>query len=92
MWNRGVNENIAKASDCAGGDLYGGIAQQSFACKLYYNFNLDTAFEYMTSRCYPALSEHATTKSMDQLGQHFGYGIAHGASLMIDAIDPKRDP
>jgi hypothetical protein len=36
-WQYGGNESMAKASDYAGGDLYGGIAQQSFACKLYYN-------------------------------------------------------
>lgn len=90
MWNRGVNENIAKASDYAGGDLYGGIAQQSFACKLYYNLTQIQPFEYMTSRCYPALSEHTTTKSMDQLrASILVTALHHGASLMIDAIDPK---
>ena len=90
MWRYGVNESIAKASDYAGGDLYGGIAQQSFACKLYYNLTQIQPFEYMTSRCYPSLSEHTTNKSMDQLrASVMVTALHHGACLMIDAIDPR---
>ncbi len=48
-WIRGVNENITIASTYAGGDLYGGIAQQSFACKAYYGITENQPFEYMTS-------------------------------------------
>lgn len=89
-WRYGVNENITRASDYAGGDLYGGIAEQSFACKLYYNLTKDQPFEYMTSRCYPSLSEHTSTKSMDllTLSVMLTY-LHHGACLLIDAIDPS---
>ena len=88
-WRFGVNENITLASDYAGGDLYGGIAEQSFACKLYYNLTRNQPFEYMTSRCYPALSEHTSTKSPDllTLGTMLTF-LHHGACLLIDAIDP----
>ena len=84
-----MNENIALASTYSGGDLYGGIEEQSFACKLYYGATENQPFEYMTSRAYPALSEHTTTKSEDMLRQHVMMTCAHhGANLLIDAIDP----
>lgn len=88
-WIRGVNENITLASTYAGGDLYGGIAQQSFACKAYYGVTRNQPFEYMTSRCYPALNEHTTNKTLDQLriSVMMTY-LHHGACLLIDAIDP----
>ena len=89
MWRFGVNENISKASDYAGGDLYGGLAEQSFSCKLYYNLTQNQPFEYMTSRCYPELKEHTTTKSIDQIRTSIMLvTLHHGACLMIDAIDP----
>ena len=85
----GVNENMSKASDYCGGDLYGGIEEHSFACKMYYNLTQNQPFEYMTSRCYPGLGEHTTTKSYDMLLQSVLMTYAHhGASLFIDAIDP----
>lgn len=88
-WMEGVTENIARASSYSGGDLYGGVEEQSFACKLYYGCTANQPFEYMTSRAYPALSEHTATKSEDMLRQCVMTTCAHhGANLMIDAIDP----
>ena len=88
-WRYGVNENMAIASTYAGGDLYGGIEQASFACKAYYNVTRSQPFEYMTSRCYPALNEHTTMKSLDMLKQSVAMTfLHHGACLLIDAIDP----
>lgn len=88
-WRFGVNENMAVASTYSGGDLYGGAEEQSFACKLYYGCTRNQPFEYMTSRAYPSLSEHTTTKSYDMIRQSVLLTCAHhGASLMIDAIDP----
>ena len=47
-------------------------------------------FEYMTSRCYPGLREHTTTKTEDMLRLSVMSTFAHhGAALLIDAIDPK---
>lgn len=89
-WSQGVCRNIAMASDYCGGDFYGGVPQHSIACKLYYNMTLNQPFEYMTSRCYPGLAEHTTTKTDDMLRQSVMATIAHhGAVLLIDAIDPK---
>lgn len=89
FWRFGNNENISLASDYIGTDLYGGILQQSFACKAWYNLTQNQPFQYMTSRCHPSLAEHTTTKSFDQLRQCVAMTyLHHGASLLIDAIDP----
>ena len=88
-WRRGVTEGNAFASDYAGGDLYGGLSEQSFACKLYRSLSQNQPFEYMTSRCDPGLSCHTRNKSLRRLAQHTCISYAHhGAFLFIDAIDP----
>lgn len=88
-WRRGVTEGNAEASDYAGGDLYGGLAEQAFACKLYRNLSQSQPFEYMTSRCDPGLGCHTRNKSAQRLAQHAFVTYAHhGAFLFIDAIDP----
>ncbi len=90
FWRFGVNENIVRASDYVGGDLYGGLAEQSFACKLYRGLSPHQPFEYMTSRCFPDLREHTTTKSPAQLALSVMTTLLHhGACVMIDAIDPR---
>ena len=88
-WMKGNNENVSKASDYIGTDLYGGILEQSLACKTWYGLTQNQPFQYMTSRCYPCLQEHTTTKTFDQLKQcvMMTY-LHHGASFLIDAIDP----
>lgn len=89
-WVYGVNEGINKASDYAGGDLYGGHYQESFVCKLYYEITKNQPFEYMTSRCDPDILDHTTTKSIEALRLHNFLTLAHhGAMLFIDAIDPN---
>lgn len=89
FWRWGQNENISKASDYIGTDLYGGLREQAFACKVWYNLTQNQPFQYMTGRCYPNLNEHTTTKTPDQLKQCVGLTyIHHGASFMIDAVDP----
>lgn len=82
-------EEVLNACDYAGGDLYGGIYHQSFACKFYKNVTVNQPFEYMLSRCEPYLSKHTITKSEDALlSSIFLTSAHHGASLVIDAIDP----
>lgn len=89
-WSFGVRTAISDASDYSGGDLYGGLEQQSFVCKAYYGLTLNQPFEYMTSRCDPSLFDHTTTKSLEMLKQHAYLTYAHhGAFLAIDAIDPR---
>lgn len=90
FWRFGNNENVSMISDYIGTDLYGGIREQSLACKAWYNLTQNQPFQYMTSRCYPKLSEHTSTKSPDQLRQCIAMTyLHHGASLLIDAVDPS---
>lgn len=87
---KGLAEEVLDASDYAGGDLYGGIYAQSFVCKLYKNATKNQPFEYMFSRCKPSLSSHTITKSKDEMASAaFLTAAHHGATLVIDAIDPR---
>ncbi len=86
---RGLAEEVLQATDYAGGDLYGDIYSHSFICKLYKNVTKNQPFENMVARCTPTLSKHTTTKSEDTLRSAVMVTAAHhGATLMIDAIDP----
>ncbi|MEM2939941.1 MAG: family 10 glycosylhydrolase [Thermoproteota archaeon] len=88
-WVLGVTSSLSKWCDYVGGDFYGGVLQQSFICKLYYNLTPNMPFEFMTSICYPGLGEHTTVKSKELNEAQAFLTIAHnGAFLIIDAIDP----
>ena len=82
-------EEVINACDYAGGDLYRGIYSQSFACKFYRSITKNQPFEYMFSRCAPKLSAHTQIKSPDVMRSSLFLTTAHhGATLVIDAIDP----
>lgn len=82
-------ELVNDSCEFAGGDLYGGVLENSFTCKFYRNITKNLPFEYMTSRCNPNLFAHTITKPRDMLEQAVMLTCAyHGATLMIDAIDP----
>jgi len=88
-WMYGVTSLLPEQCDFVGGDFYGGILQQSFICKLYYNITPNMPFEFMTSICYPSLRDHTTTKPKELIEARAFMAIAHnGAFLIIDAIDP----
>ena len=85
----GCNEEVLAACDYACGDLYGDLYNHSLACKLYKNATPNAPFEQMLSRCKPALRMHTLTKSHDELCTAVASTMAHhGATLIIDAIDP----
>ena len=89
VWSFGTCEEVGDACDFANGDLYGGIRLQSAACKVYDAIGQTRPFEYMTSRCNPNLSRHTVSRSSDQLTlQTLLTSAHHGATLLIDAIDP----
>lgn len=80
---------VNDSCDYAGGDLYGDIYSQSFTCKFYKNASKNQPFEYMFSRCQPSLRNHTMTKSYDvMLSSVMTTAAHHGATLVIDAIDP----
>ncbi len=90
FWRFGSTIRLLPAVDVASGDFYGGYLQQSFVCKLYHSITPLQPFEYMTSRCYPDLMDHTTTKTKEMIAAHNYLTLAHnGAFLFIDAIDPK---
>ncbi len=88
-WMGGSTEGINAESEFTGGDLYGDLYSHSFACKYYYGVSKNQPFEYMTCRCDRTLREHTITKPQGALEREILLTAAHhGASLIIDAIDP----
>ncbi len=82
-------EEVISACDYAGGDIYVTMYTQSFACKFFRSITKTQPFEYMISRCSPGLRVHTQLKSEDVLRSAvFLTAANHGASLIIDAIDP----
>ncbi len=87
--SNGCGEAISEASDFVGGDLYGSIYNHSLACKFYKNITKNMPFDYMFSRCKPALRMHTLTKTYDEMKTEIMLTAAHhGATMVIDAIDP----
>lgn len=88
-WRPCNDERVNDACDYVGGDLYGGIFEQSFVCKFYKKISKNQPFEYMCSRFNPNLSMHTVSKSVDVMRSSVFLTYAHhGATLIIDAIDP----
>ncbi len=84
-----TTELVIDACDYAGGDLYGDLYNHSFAAKFYYTTTKNQPFEYMTCRCDKKLSAHTNSKTEEQLAVEVLLTTAHhGASFIIDAIDP----
>ena len=82
-------ELINDQCDYAGGDLYGDLYNHSFTAKYYYNVTQNQPFEYMTIRCDKLLAVHTNSKTEEHLATEVMLTAAHhGASLIIDAIDP----
>ena len=87
--NNGCATEVNDACDFVGGDLYGGILSHSLACKFYLNITKNQPFDYMFSRCKPALRAHTLTKTEDEmLAEVLATTAHHGATMVIDAIDP----
>lgn len=85
----GHGTEILDACDYVGGDLYKDCFGHSFACKFYRNITKAQPFEYMFTRCAPDLSRHTQLKSRDVMRSAvFITAAHHGATLVIDAIDP----
>lgn len=88
-WSNGAGEAVNEACDYAGGDLYGDLYNHSFTAKYYCGVTKHPPFEYMTCRCDRTLSQHTVLKSEEALSAEVMLTAAHhGASLIIDAIDP----
>ena len=89
-WHNGAGEPVNEACDYTGGDLYGDLYNHSFTSKYYMNITKNPPFEYMTCRCANFLGQHTITKTKEALELEIMLTCAHhGASFVIDAIDPK---
>jgi hypothetical protein len=88
-WQMAQTEGVNNACDYTSGDFYGGLAQQSFICKLFRNLTRTMPFEYMASRCYPDLGSHTNNMPKEMMYQRDVLALAHGGAFFyIDAIDP----
>jgi len=88
-WSVGVTEQVTDFCDYLAGDLYGDTYDHSFCMKYYYAATKNQPFEYMTSRFSNGLTRHTMTKTATKLIQDTLLIAAHhGASLIIDSIDP----
>ena len=82
-------EEVIDACDYAGGDLYRDPYVGSFTRKFYRSITKNAPFEYMMARSTPNLAVHTQIKSEDVLKSGiFQTAAHHGATLIIDAIDP----
>lgn len=86
----GCGYEVADASDFVGGDLYGDQYNHSFVCKFLKANSKNQPFENMISRCKPALQNHTLSRNLSEIKTSMAITMAHhGASLVIDAIDPS---
>ena len=60
----GCVEEVVKACDYVGGDLYGNLYNHSFASKCFRAMSANQPFEQMVSRCKPGLRAHTLTKTV----------------------------
>lgn len=89
-WITGNVESHMLASDYAGGDYYGGYAEQSFMCKYYNNVTVNKPFSYITSRCDRNLFFHTVSRTADDLLIHSINALVHnGAFSICDAMNPN---
>lgn len=85
----GTATKVNDACEFAGGDLSGGLLEESVTCKLYSGITKNQPFEYMFPKCEPSLYKHTLTKTDDHIeAAVFLTAAHHGATLVIDAIDP----
>ncbi len=88
-WKAADTEMVGDCSEFVSGDLYGNLYRHSFCAKYYYTATKNQPFEYMCVRCDKNLREHTATKTQEFLtAEILLTGAHHGASLIIDAIDP----
>ena len=88
-WRQASSELVSDACDYCGGDLYGDIYRHSFVAKYYRAVSQNQPFEYMISRCTPNLGQHTINKTEEEMAmQVFLTAAHHGASFIIDAMDP----
>ena len=88
-WRNGTSDLVGEQCDYIGGDLYGGLLEQSFICKYFRNLTKALPFVYITSRCDPGLQSHTTTKTSEEFLLHAMTALVHDGALSIcDGANP----
>jgi hypothetical protein len=88
-WQQATSDLVNNACDYTGGDLYGGLLEESFICKYYKHLTKALPFVYITSRCDPNLQYHTTTKTADEFLLQGIVALAHNGALSIcDGANP----
>ena len=88
-WRIGTSDQVGDECDYIGGDLYGGVLEQSFICKYYRNLTKALPFVYITSRCDPNLQYHTTTKTAEEFLLQAMVAMVHDGALSIcDGANP----
>lgn len=88
-WQQATSDLVNDACDYTGGDLYGGLLEESFICKYYRNLTKALPFVYITSRCDPNLQYHTTTKTAEEFLLHGMIALVHNGALSIcDGANP----
>lgn len=87
---RGVDERVGDACDYLTGDVGGSVLRHSFSAKYFRSASKVQPFEYMVIRFPQSLAQHTTSKTVREFAQLSLLTAAnHGASFMIDSIDPS---
>ena len=85
----GTGGAVNRASEFCGGDLSGGLLEESVTCKLFREITMNQPFEYMFPKCEPDLYRHTLVKTEEHIeAAAFLAAAHHGATTVIDAIDP----
>lgn len=88
-WRHGTSDLVGEQCDYIGGDLYGGVLQESFICKYFRNLTKALPFVYITSRCDPGLQSHTTTKTAEEFLLQAMTALVHDGALSIcDGANP----
>lgn len=87
-WLLGVTHELSEQCDFLQGDFYGGLLEESFACKLFHNLTKNKPCAFETSSNI-SLTDHTTLKPKELLELEAYAAIANGAAFVfIDAINP----
>jgi hypothetical protein len=88
-WDAGVSFEQAAASESCTGDFYGGAAEFSLVCKVFYSLSQNKPFVFLTSRVVDLTGHFEATKSFPQLLLETCVPTAHSAAYqLIDTLEP----
>jgi hypothetical protein len=85
----GTATKVNDACEFAGGDLSGGLLEESVTCKLYSGITKNQPFEYMFPKCEPSLYKHTLTKTDDHIEAAVFLTAAHHGATPTNPTPPS---